>query len=52
MYRLREQVAQRRVLTKPCFQDFDMYVCVCVYVCARVCLCVFGRSAKHRVHRS
>ena len=27
MYRLREQVAQRRVLTKPCFQDFDRCVC-------------------------
>ena len=33
MYRLREQVAQRRVLAKPCFQDFDMCVCVYVHVC-------------------
>ena len=38
MYRLREQVAQRRVLAKPCFQDFDRCVCVCVRAC--VCACV------------
>ena len=48
MYRLREQVAQRRVLAKPCFQDFDrcvcvcarVHVCVCLCVCMRVCVCV------------
>ena len=39
MYRLREQVAQRRVLTKQCFQDFDRYVCVWVCVCVCVCVC-------------
>ena len=33
MYRLREQVAQRRVLTKPCFQDFDKCVGMYVHVC-------------------
>ena len=26
MYRLREQVTQRRILAKPCFQDFDKSV--------------------------
>ena len=56
MYRLREQVAQRRVLAKPCFQDFDrcvcggggglvdvheiVYACVCVCECVCMCACV------------
>ena len=28
MHRLRERASQRRVLAKPCFQDFDRYVCI------------------------
>ena len=32
MGRLRERAGQRRVLAKPCFQDFDRSVCgVCVW---------------------
>ncbi len=44
MGRLRERASQRRVLAKPCFQDFDRSVCgvVCVW-CVCVCVvCVWG----------
>ena len=43
MYRLREQVAQRRVLAKPCFQDFDRFVWVCVYISVHLCIHVYVR---------
>ena len=54
MYRLREQVAQRRVLAKPCFQDFDRFVCVCVYVhkCALVYTCVRTYVTVHTCIRT
>ena len=41
MYRLREQVAQRRVLAKPCFQDFDRFEWVGVYISVHLCIHVY-----------
>ena len=32
MFTLSEKVKQRRVLVKPCFEDFDRYKCTCMYM--------------------
>ncbi len=33
VFRLRERISQRRVLVKPCFQDFDRYASELLYSC-------------------
>ena len=47
MFSLSEKVKQRRILVKPCFEDFDRQAATCVanvlgymYVTHSACMCV------------